>query len=114
MQRRAFMTGMPTVAAAAAAQSLVVLSPTQTLTNKAMDTAVLNRGQEYEICKVRGHVATISGNMHGMTATLTTLNLTADAPARKYTTVEESAWETCFHCGTRYRWVNRLEEIRPE
>ena len=97
------MTGVP-------AQALGFLGSAESAAAPSAD----DRRQQYEICKVRGHVATILGNMHGATGTLATLNLTADGPARKYTTVEEGAWETCFHCGTRYRWVSRLEEIRPE
>lgn len=60
---------------------------------------------EYEICKVRGHVAS------------TAMELTAEyavmrppRPVTEYQAETSTRWSTCFYCGTRYRFVTKIEE----
>jgi len=67
--------------------------------------------REYEICKQRGHVATIWGNTHGVISSPAVFTITPDRPSQiGYNLRTETSWETCFYCKRQFRFVTTMEE----
>jgi hypothetical protein len=81
----------------------------------AAGTTVLARAQDenakaYEICKQRGHVATVEGNLHGPYVTNSVFIGIPDRPVDAYAAESSTEWSTCWYCKKQYRYVTRIEE----
>jgi hypothetical protein len=64
----------------------------------------------YEICKQRGHVPTVAGNLHGPYVTNAVFIGIPDRPVDNYAAETSTAWSTCWYCKKQYRYVTKIEE----
>jgi uncharacterized Zn-finger protein len=124
MNRREVLTGIAAVASAATVANAQVgeqtvltggtnLTAQWTYTPPKRDP--IEDAKQYEICKQRGHVQTLGNEAWAVNAVVTPEMIEAHTPhpEKRYVEHQETEWSTCFYCGTRWRYVTNLEEVKP-
>jgi hypothetical protein len=87
----------------------------QILTLGSETPSKINEAQ-YEICKMRGHVVTIEGNMHGPYTQNAVFIGIPDSPSLDFGGSlvpgysHTTEWRACFYCHKRFRHTVKLEE----
>ena len=69
--------------------------------------------KQYEVCKLRGHVATSWGSRHGITSVDAVYHEIADQPQGVATQPGHRVngeWQICWYCKKQFRTVEYLEE----
>jgi len=116
MNRRELIAGAAAVAAAAplAAQTSTSAEATgqYAIVGQAQpEVSPEERTRQYEICKLRGHMPTNPGNAGSMAYASPAIFIAVPpGPAMVYPNVGAGAWQECWYCKTRWRFVTTMEE----